>query len=109
MLRIYNAVRCLPKASWKNVLRAGYVLLAINSHALNSLVKFLEQKHVGRDENTDSGGNDLVIGIQDLLDSLDLLALLNAVEEHLRRVSGGHGTVEQCVVIEQRHHVRLAV
>jgi hypothetical protein len=37
------------------------------------------------------------------------LALLDAVEEHLRRLTGGHGTAEQCVVIEQSYHVCLAV
>ncbi len=41
-------------------------------------------------------------------DSLDLLALLDVVEEHLRRVAGGQGTPKQGVVVEQRHHVRFA-
>jgi hypothetical protein len=72
-------------------------------------IKFFEREHVGRDENTDSGINDLVVRIQDLLNMLDLLALLNVLEEHLRRVAGGHGTVEQCVLIEQRHQVWLAI
>jgi hypothetical protein len=72
-------------------------------------IEFFEQEHVGHDENTDSGINDLVVRIQDLPIMLDLLALLNAVEEHLRRVAGGHGTVEQCVLIEQSHQVWLAI
>ncbi len=36
MLRSSNAVWCCPYALWKRVLRAGYVLLAIASHASNS-------------------------------------------------------------------------
>jgi hypothetical protein len=43
-------------------------------------VKFIEGKHVGSDENVDSSGNDLVVGIRDLPNALDLLALFNAVE-----------------------------
>ncbi len=85
----------------------GWVCLA--GHQL-PCVKFIEQEHVGCDKNTDSGGNDLIIGIRDLPNLLDLLALLNAKEEHLRRVAGGHdGTAEQSVVIEQCHHVWLAI
>ncbi len=57
----------------------------------------------------DGSGNDLIVQIQDLPDLLDLLALLNEVEEHLRRVAGGHGTSKQGVVVEQPHHVWFAI
>ncbi len=72
-------------------------------------IKLLEWEHVGRDKNVDGCGNDLVVQIWDLPDSLDLLALLNGVEEHLRRVAGGQGTPKQGVIVEQCHHVWFAV
>jgi hypothetical protein len=72
-------------------------------------VKLLEWEHVGCDKNVDGSGNNLIVQIWDLPDLLDLLALLDAVEEHLRIVAGGHGTSKQGVVVEQRHHVWFAI
>ncbi len=57
----------------------------------------------------DSCGNDLIVQIWDLSNSLDLLALLDAVEEHFRRVAGGHGTSKQSVAVEQCHHVGFVI
>ncbi len=74
-----------------------------------SHVNLFERGHVGRDENADGSGNDLVVQIWDLPNSLDLLALLDVVEEHLRRVAGGQGTPKQGVIVEQRHHVWFAI
>jgi hypothetical protein len=72
-------------------------------------VKLLEWEYVGCDKNADGRGNDLVVRTWDLPDSLDLLTLLDAVEEHLRRVAGGQGTPTQGVVVEQHHHVWFAI
>ncbi len=84
----------------------GWVHLV--SHRLPG-IKLLEWEHIGRDEDTDSGGNDLAVQIRDLPDPLNLLELLDAVEEHLRRVSGGHGTSEQGVLVGQHHHDWLVI
>jgi hypothetical protein len=57
----------------------------------------------------DGSCNDLIVGIWDFLNMLEFLALLDMVEEHLRGVSWGHRTPEQCVIVEQRHNVWLAI
>ncbi len=61
-------------------------------------VEFLQGEDVGHSEYVDGIRYDLVIGIQEFADALDLLALLESIEEHLRRVAGGHWAAEQGVV-----------
>jgi hypothetical protein len=72
-------------------------------------VKLLEREHVGLDEDADGSGNNLIVQIWELPDLLDLLALLDLVEEHLRRVAEGNGTSKQGVVVERHHHVWFAI
>jgi hypothetical protein len=72
-------------------------------------VELLEGEDVQLDENVDGGRDCLVVGICDVSNALDFLTLLDLVEEHLGQVAWGHSAPEQCVVVEQRNHVRLAV
>ncbi len=61
-------------------------------------VDFLEGEDVGPRKYADGVRDDLVIGIWELADALDLLALLKSIVEHLRRVAGGHLAAEQGVI-----------
>ena len=53
--------------------------------------------------------NDLLLGVLEVANALDFLALLDSVEEHLGQIVGGHWAAEECVICVQHHHVRLAV
>jgi hypothetical protein len=72
-------------------------------------VELLEWDDIRLDQNLDGGCNDLIVGIQDFSDTLDFLAFLDTLEEYLGGVSWGHRAPEQCVVVEQHHHVWLDV
>jgi hypothetical protein len=53
--------------------------------------------------------DDLFLGVWEIANALDFLALLDSVYEHLGQIAGGQWAAEQCVICVQHHHVHLAV
>ena len=88
VLRKDIAVNLLVYASWMKVYRPGYVLLGMASHVSNSLMGKMPDC-IRRRTPTLMLSNDL-----------DLLALLCAIKEHFRCLSGGEWTLEQRFVVE---------
>ncbi len=78
-----------------NVFRPGFVLF----DGLPCL-EFFDGENAQMHRETHNDVDDVRWGIRVLPNDLDLLALLCAIKEHFRCLSGGEWTSEQCIVVE---------
>ncbi len=72
-------------------------------------VNLLQGEYPRLYEKSDGIANDLVWLVGVICNCLDLLTLLNLVEEHFWGFGDWEGSLEQHVIVEQQHCIRLAV